>query len=148
MIGHHLPLSSAEPRRPRFSPGMEDRSDRSVPAQKAPPVPFRTTTSASSSSPARANAAIKSLSIAKLIAFFFSGRFIVMVQTASATSYKIHSLIINSIHLLVLRHRALQPQRQRPETLSHWLAVTGEPTCCGPHRACLPCSWVYQSYPA
>jgi enoyl-CoA hydratase len=45
-MGHHLPVSSADPRSPRSSPGMVDRSDRSVPAQKEPSVPLSTTTRA------------------------------------------------------------------------------------------------------
>ena len=80
--GHHLSVSSAEPRNPRCSPGMVDRSARSVPAQKAPGTPVTMRAAVESSLPASRTASMNSNRTANVMALRFSGRSMVMTPIA------------------------------------------------------------------
>jgi hypothetical protein len=71
------------PPRPRWSSGVLCRSDRSVPAQKAPGTPVRISARAWSSAAPSSRASQSSLSMANVMAFFFSGRSMVMVPMPS-----------------------------------------------------------------
>lgn len=90
--GHQTSEASASPRTGRVSPGIVLRSARSVPAQKAPPVPVTISTRHSSSSPARPTVVMKSASIAKVIALRFSGRSMVIVPMPPSAAYRMCSL--------------------------------------------------------
>jgi hypothetical protein len=76
----------AAPRLPRSPVGVAARSDRSIPAQNAPPAPVTTTAFATGSAAAVANAVANSASSANVMALRFSGRSIVMTATSSVTS--------------------------------------------------------------
>ncbi len=74
------------PRSPLDSVGVESRSDRSVPAQNDPGTPVRISTEVDGSSPAAAIVSMKSFNTAYVIAFFFSGRSMVIVPIRPSTS--------------------------------------------------------------
>ncbi len=79
-------LAMPWPRPPRSASGVSLRSERSVPAQNDPGTPVRMTARASGSSAACWMASRNSRSTEKLMAFFFSGRSMVIVPMPSDAS--------------------------------------------------------------
>ena len=86
-FGHAISGDAARARRAppplRWSVGVSCRSDRSVPAQNAPGTPVRISARAPSSAAPSSRASHSSPSMAYVIAFFFSGRSIVIVPMPS-----------------------------------------------------------------